>query len=86
MEGVIKGHTFWFGVSLYGLPVIGGGSAASEAVKAVPPFWLMIAYIPGRNDIVMLDMGVREVGTQGGTLYSPRDGRCRPAQSGESCA
>jgi len=63
MEGVIKDHTFWFGVPSYGLPVIGGGSAASEAVQAVPPFWLMIAYVPGLNDIVMLDMGVGEVGT-----------------------
>jgi len=43
--------------------VIALGSGPSEAVKAVPDFWLMIAYVPDFNDIVMLGMGVGEVGT-----------------------
>ena len=63
MEGVIKGHTFWFSLPLYWLPVIALGSGPSEAVKAVPDFWLMIAYVPAFNDIVMLSMGVGEVET-----------------------
>jgi len=63
MEGVIKGRTCWFGFPSYGLPVIALGSGPSEAVKAVPDFLLMIAHGPGRNGIVMLDMGMGEVGT-----------------------
>ena len=81
MEGVIKGHTFCSCVPSYWLPVMALGSEPSEAVKAVPDFLLMIACGPCLGgDIVMLSMGVGEVGTKGGTLYSPRDGRCRPVQ------
>ena len=57
-----QGHTFWLSVPSYWLPVIALGSGPSEAVNADPDFWLMIAYVPARNDIVMLSMGVGEVG------------------------
>ena len=63
MEGVIKGHTFWFSLPSYWLPVIALGSGPSEVVKAVPDFLLMIAYGPDSNVIVMLGMGVGEAGT-----------------------
>jgi len=63
MKGVIRGHTFWSWVSSYWLPLIALGSGPSEAVKAVPDFLLMIACGPGLNVIVVLDMGVGEVGT-----------------------
>jgi len=74
MEGVIKDHTFWFSVPLYWLPVIALGSEPLETVKAFPEFVLMIACGPEPKDIVVLDMGMGEIGTWG-TLYSPRDGR-----------
>jgi len=63
MEGVIKGHTFWFCVPSYSLPVIVFGLGLSETVKALPVFLFVIACSPERNDIVMLGMGVGEVGT-----------------------
>jgi len=64
MEGVIKGHTFCSCVPSYWLPVIAFGSGPSEAVKAVLDFLLMIACGPELGGaIVMLGMGVREVGT-----------------------
>ena len=63
MEGVIKGHTFWFSLPSYWLPVIALGSGPSEVVKAVPDFLLMIAYGPGRKDIVVSGTGVGKVGT-----------------------
>ena len=64
MEGVIKGHTFCSCVPSYSLPVIDLGSEPSEAVKAVFDFLLMIACGPEFGGaIVMLGMGVGEVGT-----------------------
>jgi len=63
MEGVIKGHTFWFCVPSYWLPVIALGLGPSEPVKAVPDFLLMIAFDPRVKVIVMLGVVVGEVGT-----------------------
>jgi len=65
MEGVIEGHTVCLSPPLYFSPVRAPWSE-SERSKAVPDFLLMITYAPGPCAIiVMLGVGVGEVGTRG---------------------